>query len=84
MKAVEAKLLNFIKKSSQFIIPIYQRTYSWTERECRQLWNDIIRTGSNDAISAHFVGSTSTGSGTTRAIRRAACRASTRKMNWSG
>ena len=57
MKAVEAKLLNFIKKSSQFIIPIYQRTYSWTERECRQLWNDIIRTGSNDAISAHFVGS---------------------------
>ena len=39
------------------MIPIYQRTYSWTERECRQLWNDILRTGSNDAIMAHFVGS---------------------------
>ena len=37
--------------------PIYQRTYSWTERECRQLWDDIVRTGSNDAVSAHFVGS---------------------------
>ena len=57
MKATEAKLLDFLKKSPQFVIPIYQRTYSWTERECRQLWDDIVRTGSNDAISAHFVGS---------------------------
>lgn len=57
MKATEAKLLNFLKKSPQFTIPIYQRTYSWTERECRQLWEDILRTGRDDAISAHFVGS---------------------------
>ena len=57
MKATEAKFLDFLKKSPQFVIPIYQRTYSWTERECRQLWDDIVRTGSNDAISAHFVGS---------------------------
>lgn len=57
MRATEAKLLDFLKKSPQFIIPIYQRTYSWTERECRQLWEDILRTGNNDAISAHFVGS---------------------------
>jgi len=57
MKATEAKFLDFIKKSPQFVIPIYQRTYSWTERECKQLWDDIIRTGSNENISAHFVGS---------------------------
>ena len=57
MKATEAKLLEFLKKSPQFIIPIYQRTYSWTEPECRQLWDDIIRTGTNQAISAHFMGS---------------------------
>ncbi len=57
MKATEAKFLDFIKKSPQFVIPIYQRTYSWTERECRQLWDDILRTGSNDNVSAHFVGS---------------------------
>lgn len=35
MKATEASLLQFLKKSPQFVIPIYQRTYSWTERECR-------------------------------------------------
>ena len=57
MKATEAKFIEFLKKSPQFVIPIYQRTYSWTERECRQLWDDILRTGNNDAIAAHFVGS---------------------------
>jgi uncharacterized protein with ParB-like and HNH nuclease domain/predicted transport protein len=57
MKATEAKLLEFLKNSPQFVIPIYQRTYSWAERECRQLWDDIMRTGRNDAVSAHFVGS---------------------------
>jgi uncharacterized protein with ParB-like and HNH nuclease domain/predicted transport protein len=57
MKATEAKLLEFLKKSPQFVIPIYQRTYSWGERECRQLWDDILRTDRNDAVSAHFVGS---------------------------
>jgi uncharacterized protein with ParB-like and HNH nuclease domain/predicted transport protein len=57
MKATEAQLLGFLKKSPQFVIPIYQRTYSWTERECRQLWDDIIRAGKNQEISVHFVGS---------------------------
>src|SRR5258708_8845759 len=57
MKATEAKLLDFLRKSPQFIIPIYQRTYSWTDKECRQLWDDIIRTGSDDIVSVHFIGS---------------------------
>ncbi len=57
MKATEAKLLDFLKKSPQFVIPIYQRTYSWTEKECRQLSDDIVRTGTNDNILVHFVGS---------------------------
>ena len=57
MKATEAKLLEFLKKSSQFVIPIYQRTYSWTAKESGQLWDDVVRTGSDDAISVHFVGS---------------------------
>ena len=57
MKATEAKLLGFLQKAQQFIIPIYQRTYSWSEDECRQLWSDILRAGSNDAIGVHFIGS---------------------------
>lgn len=57
MKANEINLLAFLKKSPQFVIPIYQRAYSWRERECRQLWDDILRAGRNDDVSAHFVGS---------------------------
>ena len=47
----------FLKQSPQFIIPIYQRTYSWTESQCRQLWDDILRAGSDEIIQAHFIGS---------------------------
>jgi hypothetical protein len=37
VKATEAKLLDFLKRSPRFISPTNQRTYSSTERECRQL-----------------------------------------------
>ena len=57
MKATEAKLLDFLKKSPQFVIPIYQRTYSWTEKECRQLCEDVVRCRRNDHIPVHFIGS---------------------------
>jgi uncharacterized protein with ParB-like and HNH nuclease domain/predicted transport protein len=57
VKATEAKFLSFLQKSPQFIIPIYQRTYSWTDKQCRQLWDDILRAGSSDTIAVHFIGS---------------------------
>ena len=57
MKATEARLFDFLKRSPQFIIPIYQRTYSWAMPQSLQLWDDILRAGKNDDISAHFVGS---------------------------
>ena len=37
MIAQAVNLLNFLKGPKQFIIPIYQRTYSWTLKECGQL-----------------------------------------------
>lgn len=57
MKAKETQLLPFLKNSPQFIIPIYQRTYSWDIEECQQLWDDIIRSGSDKNIAGHFMGS---------------------------
>jgi len=45
MKATETELRDFLKKSPQFVMPIYQRTYSWTEPQCRQLWDDILHAG---------------------------------------
>lgn len=57
MKATEANLLKFLKKSPQFVIPIYQRNYSWIADECRQLWTDLMRAGRDDKVNAHFIGS---------------------------
>ena len=57
MKATEANLLKFLRKSPQFVIPIYQRNYSWTEAQCRQLWADLMRAGRDDKVKAHFIGS---------------------------
>ena len=57
MKASEVKFLDFLGKSSQFVIPVYQRTYSWTIQECKQLWNDLLRSGADDSIPVHFIGS---------------------------
>jgi len=57
MKATETALLPFLKKSPQFIVPIYQRTYSWTEKHCRRLWLDILNSGRSDKVISHFIGS---------------------------
>ena len=57
MLATQANFLELIRQSPQFVIPIYQRTYSWTDQECRQLWDDILRTGDNYEVPTHFVGS---------------------------
>ncbi|WP_095499152.1 DUF262 and DUF1524 domain-containing protein [Paraferrimonas haliotis] len=56
MKATENQLFKFLQKSAQFIIPIYQRQYSWSLVQCEQLWDDIIRAGTSD-LKAHFIGS---------------------------
>ena len=52
MKATEAKLLQILGAVSQFIIPIDQRTTSWTLKECQQLWADILRAGSSNSFLA--------------------------------
>jgi uncharacterized protein with ParB-like and HNH nuclease domain len=57
LKANATKLLGFLHKASQFVIPIYQRNYSWDEKQCQQLWEDILRVGSNSDIGVHFIGS---------------------------
>ncbi|ODS29954.1 MAG: hypothetical protein SCARUB_04942 [Candidatus Scalindua rubra] len=57
MIAREVNYLKFLRDPKQFIVPIYQRTYSWTTKECKQLWKDIVRIANGDDIPAHFIGS---------------------------
>jgi len=58
MKANETKVDKFLAKTdTTFTIPVYQRNYDWTLVQCRQLLLDIMQTGNNDEINAHFIGS---------------------------
>ncbi|MGN8458133.1 GmrSD restriction endonuclease domain-containing protein [Helicobacter pylori] len=59
MEAKATTLLEFIRESqtNQFVIPIYQRLYSWKKEQCEQLWDDIIKIGGNDKMNGHFIGS---------------------------
>ncbi|EJC45830.1 hypothetical protein HPHPM4_0715 [Helicobacter pylori Hp M4] len=59
MDACATTLLGFFEKyqNNQFVIPIYQRVYSWEKEQCKQLWDDIIKIGGNDKMNGHFIGS---------------------------
>lgn len=59
MKADATTLLRFFEEhqNNQFVIPIYQRLYSWKKEQCKQLWDDIIKIGGNDKMNGHFIGS---------------------------
>ncbi|RVY58121.1 DUF262 and DUF1524 domain-containing protein [Helicobacter pylori] len=59
MKADATTLLGFFEENqnNQFVIPIYQRLYSWGKEQCKQLWDDIIKIGGNDKMNGHFIGS---------------------------
>lgn len=57
MKAGETSLQKLMNGAVQFIVPIYQRTYSWTFKQCNQLWKDIIQITINKEGMVHFIGS---------------------------
>lgn len=59
MESEATTLLKFFKdnQNNQFVIPIYQRVYSWEKEQCKQLWDDIIKIGGNDKMNGHFIGS---------------------------
>ncbi|MBL4771886.1 MAG: DUF262 domain-containing protein [Planctomycetes bacterium] len=57
MKATATPLIGMFKGPKQFLIPIYQRAYKWTEEQCAQLWDDVVRAAQDDNYPAHFIGS---------------------------
>jgi uncharacterized protein with ParB-like and HNH nuclease domain/predicted transport protein len=57
MEATQAQLISLLDGKKQFTIPIYQRTYSWHQKQCHQLFDDIIKIGSDTSELTHFIGS---------------------------
>jgi predicted transport protein len=57
MKAIDERFPKIINGNTQFVIPVFQRDYSWTEPQCEQLWKDIMQASANGSDSGHFLGS---------------------------
>lgn len=57
MEAAEAKVQKVLQGDKQFLVPHFQRPYSWTEREWRVLWEDLLELVGEDDPKPHFLGS---------------------------
>lgn len=57
MIATQLQINSFLQAPNvQFVIPVYQRNYDWTNTECKDLLNDIISVETEDR-GTHFIGS---------------------------
>ena len=56
MQAINRPFTASINGNTQFLIPVFQRDYTWTEEQCDRLWEDIRRAGVG-ADKGHFLGS---------------------------
>ena len=57
MKAINNPYSKVIGNAAQFVIPVFQRDYSWSESQCEQLWHDILRIADGPGDRGHFMGS---------------------------
>ena len=57
VKGEAKKIIKFLDGSDKrFIIPVYQRNYSWQKKQCEQLFNDLKQLMQKEQ-SPHFFGS---------------------------
>ncbi len=57
MQAKETRLQEIIEGTKQYVIPLFQRSYSWTNKEWGVLWKDISELAEMDNPRVHFMGS---------------------------
>ena len=57
MKASETKLQKILEGTQQYLVPLFQRPYSWEKQQWENLWNDLIDLTEQETITPHFMGS---------------------------
>ncbi len=57
MKAIDRPFTNIINGTTQFVIPVFQRDYAWSDAQCAQLWSDILHAAKSGSDRGHFLGS---------------------------
>jgi uncharacterized protein with ParB-like and HNH nuclease domain/alkylated DNA nucleotide flippase Atl1 len=57
LKANETTIRNLLQGERQYVVPLYQRRYSWKRRDLAQLWADLRRVIEAGGTASHFIGS---------------------------
>ena len=57
MQASETKLRQLVEGTKQYVVPLFQRPYSWTEKQWKTLWSDVVEQSRHDDGRPHFFGS---------------------------
>jgi uncharacterized protein with ParB-like and HNH nuclease domain len=57
MKASETKLQLILEGTKQYVVPMFQRTYSWEKRDWTTLWSDLMDLLDDETPRPHFIGS---------------------------
>lgn len=57
MQAKETKLQDIIEGTKQYVVPLFQRSYSWDKKEWKALWDDLIELSEMENPRTHFIGS---------------------------
>lgn len=57
MNARDYPFLHLLEGPKQFLVPVFQRDYSWKVKHRVQLWQDILRVGKDANSKGHFLGS---------------------------
>jgi predicted transport protein len=57
MKAIDHPFSRIINGTTQFVIPVFQRDYAWSDAQCAQLWSDILHAAGSEGDRGHFLGS---------------------------
>ncbi|MDZ8105867.1 MAG: DUF262 domain-containing HNH endonuclease family protein [Nostoc sp. DedQUE12a] len=56
MKASETTLRNLLEGGKQFQIPLFQRPYSWKEKNWKTLWEDLMSLYNDEVQGSYFLG----------------------------
>ncbi|MDO7253115.1 HNH endonuclease family protein [Helicobacter cappadocius] len=54
MEANKGNFYKILNGNMQFIIPVYQRYYSWEREQCKRLWKDIYNMRTRNFILSHL------------------------------
>src|SRR4051812_11800029 len=57
MHANQTDIQRILGGVQQYVIPLFQRPYSWDNKQWQVLWNDLVELMEDENPRSHFIGS---------------------------